>query len=314
MKPDVTVVIPFLNEAENIPELHGALEAYAADAPFRLEVVFVDDGSTDGSGSAVAALCPAHYEAKLVRLSRNFGSHAAIRAGLTVATGRYTTCIGADMQEPLSMVTAMYEKMQEGYGVVCVEKARVQVGLLERTFSHLYAGLIRKYAVSGMPKNGTNALMFSEKIRSELNAHVESDSSFFLQILNMGYKTALIQAEIGVRKNGVSKWTLAKKIKLFIDSFVAFSYMPIRLISVLGILFSVIGVLLAVAIVITKLVSPGALAAGWPTLISVLLIGFGMTNASLGILAEYLWRTLGVVRQRPVFLIDTVQTLSEKQE
>lgn len=314
MQPDVTIIVPFLNEEENIPELHAGLEAYAASVPFALEVVFVDDGSTDRSAQAISALKPVHYAAKLVRLSRNFGSHAALRAGLTVAAGRYTTSIGADMQEPLSMVTAMYDKILEGYDVVCVEKAKVQVGFGEKLFSHLYAGLIRRYAVPSMPQNGMNNQMFSQKVRDELNAHIEANSSLHLQILNMGFKTALIESEIGERKHGQSKWTLGKKIKLFIDSFVAFSYMPIRFISVFGILLSLIGFLYAIVIIIMKLADPAALSAGWPTLISIVLIGFGITNVSLGIVAEYLWRTLDAARNRPVFLIDTVTELDPAEE
>ena len=146
--------------------------------------------------------------------------------------------------------------------------------------------------------------MFNAKIRDNLNRHIEANSSIFLQILNMGYRFTLITCNYKERAKGKSKWTLGKKVKLFIDSFVAFSFAPIRFISVLGILLAVLGFLFGLSVVIIRLFHLYPLSLGWPTLVSVLTIGFGITNISLGIIAEYLWRTLDAARDRPVFLID----------
>ena len=107
------------------------------------------------------------------------------------------------------------------------------------------------------------------------------------------------------RKIGKSKWTISKKIKMLIDSFVAFSYAPIRLVSIVGFLFFIFGIIWTVYIVSRKLIY-NDIASGWPMLTSILLIGFGITNIGLGIIAEYLWRTLDASRKRPVFIIDEV--------
>jgi dolichol-phosphate mannosyltransferase len=121
----------------------------------------------------------------------------------------------------------------------------------------------------------------------------------------MGFKQTSISYKKRERKTGVSKWTISKKIKLFIDSFVAFSYAPIRMVTIVGISMFIIGFLWTIYIVVRTLLYHN-LASGWPALVSILMIGFGITNISLGIIAEYLWRTLDASRKRPVFIIDKI--------
>ena len=114
------------------------------------------------------------------------------------------------------------------------------------------------------------------------------------------------------RAAGKTKWTLSKKIKLVIDSFIAFSYAPIRFVTYAGILFFIIGIAWTVYITTRKIIF-NDLASGWPMLTSILFLGFGLTNISLGIIAEYLWRTLDVSRHRPVFVIDEIIELGSEE-
>ena len=169
----------------------------------------------------------------------------------------------------------------------------------------MYASLMKKYAVSTFPRNGFDIVLFTKKVADYLNSNIEANSSIFLQILILGFKQISISYEKQVRKKGKSKWTLKKKVKLFIDSFVAFSYAPIRFVTLFGVLFFVIGFIWTIYIVLREIII-GDLNGGWPTLLSILLIGFGITNISLGIIAEYLWRTLDSTRKRPVFIIDKI--------
>jgi dolichol-phosphate mannosyltransferase len=150
--------------------------------------------------------------------------------------------------------------------------------------------------------------MFNKKVATQVKNNVEANSSIFLQILGMGFRQASISYKKRERKTGVSKWTMAKKVKLFIDSFVAFSYAPIRLVTIIGISMFLIGSLWTLYIILRTLIYHN-LASGWPALVSILMIGFGITNISLGIIAEYLWRTLDASRKRPVFIIDKIVEL-----
>ena len=129
-----------------------------------------------------------------------------------------------------------------------------------------------------------------------------------LQVLNLGFRQDFIEYQKVSRKAGKSKWTLAKKIKLLIDSFVAFSFAPIRMVSMVGIFFFFTGILWTLYIMFRKIFF-NDLEPGWPALVSILMIGFGITNISLGIIAEYLWRTLDASRKRPVFIIDDIKEI-----
>ena len=173
---------------------------------------------------------------------------------------------------------------------------------------------MRKYAVKEFESGGINSIMMNQKMLDALNQNIESNSSIVLQILSYGYKHITISLEYHARSGGKSKWTLSKKIKLFIDSFVAFSFTPIRLVSLTGIVMFLIGCIIGAVAIINKLVNP-LVPIGYSTIASILALGFGITNISLGIIAEYLWRTYDAARKRPVFLIsDVIDVISENNE
>jgi glycosyltransferase involved in cell wall biosynthesis len=310
MTTDISVIIPFLNEEDNINDLCNTLEDYAKDKEFRLEIVFVDDGSIDRSVMLLKQYDFKYTKAKIITLSRNFGSHAAIRAGVLKSSSDICVFFSADLQEPVSLIGNVYEKLKEGYDLVSIQKREVKVSFGEKLFSRAYAKLIRKYAVKNFPLGGLNNIMFNKKVKDVLNAYIESNSSIFLQIMNMGFKMSIVDMDYNSRNKGESKWTLDKKIKMFIDSFVAFSFFPIRMVSVLGIIMSLLGLLFSFGILVIKLFHIIPLALGYPTLITVILFGFGITNISLGIIAEYLWRAYDSARGRAVFIINEEITVN----
>lgn len=305
MLPVISIVVPFLNEEENLHEFCEAYDSYAAKKTFNIEVVFVDDGSNDGSCSVIVNYPFHNISVKLVRLSKNFGAHAAIRAGLCEITGDYAMLAFADMPEPLSFIEQLISEINKGYDILYT----IRSGYKSTAFSKLYSRLMKQFAVREFPTGGTSNFFAARKVIDTFVLHPESNSSVFLQLLDMGYHQKFVECEYTDRAHGVSKWTLQKKMKLFIDSFVAFSYTPLRVISLGGMLLFTLGSLYALYIMVVKLFSLYPLDAGFPTLISVLLIGFGITNFSLGIISEYLWRTLDASRGRPVFIVSDVAVL-----
>ena len=307
--PDITIIIPFLNEEDNVPNLgSGLINFIESNKDILFEIVLVNDGSTDHS---VEAIRQTRFPAatKLISFSQNFGSHAALRAGILHARGAYITFLYADLQDPVENIVNMFRKAKDGNDIVWANRADTKNSFFERQFSKLYSRLMRNYVNRKYPSKGFDVVMFNNKVKEAVNKNIENNSSVFLQILNMGFKQDFIEYQKLPRQAGKSKWTFAKKIKLLIDSFVAFSYAPIRLVSMIGILFFIGGILWTSYIVFRKLVF-NDLAAGWPALISILMIGFGITNISLGIIAEYLWRTLDASRKRPVFIIDEIIELN----
>ena len=304
--PEITILIPFLNESENIERLVLKLsDFFTNDFKISTEVIFIDDGSQDNSVALLKAQNHQGYEAKIIKLSKNYGSHAALRAGTRIASGNWITTVYADLQDPLSVIKELYQSCQNGYQITWGGRKSTQAGIFEKLFSNFYAFLMRKFAFPNYPKKNFDILMFGKKVAEELNKNIEANSSFFLQVFSMGFSQTFVSYKKEERQAGKSKWTLSKKFKLLIDSFVAFSYFPIRMVSVMGIVFFTLGTLWTMYIVSRELLV-GDLETGWPALISILMIGFGVTNIGLGIVAEYLWRTLDASRHRPVFIIEEV--------
>jgi dolichol-phosphate mannosyltransferase len=311
----VSVIIPLLNEADNIDYLIDQLNGYfLKNDRLKAEIIFVNDGSQDDTVAKLKAAEHIAYQAKVIGFSKNFGSHAALRAGIQVATGEYITFMYADLQDPLELIYSLFKEIDAQQAEICwAFRDASDVSKTERVFSKAYAFLMQRYAVPNFPKNGFDIVMFSKKVQACMNQNVESNSSVFIQILSLGYKQAAVRYTKKTRLHGKSKWTVSKKIKLLIDSFVAFSFAPIRLVSLVGVLFFTSGILWTGYIIFRKMVFDD-LESGWPALISILMVGFGITNISLGIIAEYLWRTLDASRKRPVFVIDEISELNRIEE
>lgn len=311
MNKGISIIIPIYNEEEGIPALVEELNKFFNNIRNTfIEIIFINDGSSDNSFKILQQQSFKNYSIQIISLSQNYGSHAALRAGISKAKYEHITFMYADLQDPLELIYQMYEQSNRGFDIVWATRASINNSFFEILFSQGYAKLMQKFAFPNFPDNGFDIVMFNQKIKQELNQNIESNSSIFLQILGMGFSQVSISYDKKERKIGKSKWTISKKIKLMIDSFVAFSYAPIRFVSLIGFLFFTIGIIWTFYIIGRKILVDD-LASGWPMLTSILLLGFGITNISLGIIAEYLWRTLDASRKRPVFIIDEIIELNK---
>ncbi|MGL4483855.1 MAG: glycosyltransferase [Anaerovoracaceae bacterium] len=306
---DISVIIPVYNEEENIQTLVKTLDEYLANQKFKTEVVFVDDGSTDNSVSSLKKANFNNAEKKIVKLSKNFGAHAALRAGIQNVDSDNCVFYYMDMSNDVSVIGELYELLKEGNELAYVERIDYKGSLGSKIFTKL----VNKFIASDFPESGVTSVAFGKKIKDALNQHIEKNSSLFFQIFRLGFKKAGIKRKINEREIGTSKWTLSKKMNLFIDSFVMFSNAPIRFVSILGFIFAFIGILAALFTLIIKVFDLFTLSAGWPTLISVIMIGFGVTNLSLGVISEYLVRTLEAAQDRPVFIVDELIEFTNKE-
>lgn len=311
----ISIVVPFLNEYEGIELFCSELDKYAKENKRKIELIFVDDGSTDSTGDKIKAYSFMYiFKVRLVTLSKNFGSHSAIRAGVAQATFDICTWMGSDLQEPIEFIEESCTAIEGGYDAVYVEKKSVDVTALNRGFSKIYSAMMRKYAVKNYSSGGISNIVFNRTIIDFLNKYPESNSSIMLQIMDAGFKNKTISLDYKERATGVSKWTLSKKIKLFIDSFVSFSFMPIRLVSFVGFFLFLFGIGIGIWVIVAKIITPSSVIAGYPTLACLISMGFGVTNISLGIIAEYLWRAYDAARQRPTFVISETEVLKDDKE
>ncbi len=305
-KFDLAIVIPFLNESENIDRLLRALDSSLENIPEKVQVIFVDDGSQDNSVELLCAYKPKAYSRKIVKLSKNFGSHAAIRAGLLNSDADYSTFLAADLQEdPLSAIQFYRVCVSKDVDILMLYRKTYNTSIFVKIFSAIYTFLLRILVSKDFPNKNISNFFICNKVVKVLNQNIIRNSSIFLQIYFLGFKKEFLPYEQSVRAAGKSKWTFSMKLKLLIDSLISFSYVPLRMITVIGFLLFFLGFAYIVIILISALTNP-VIQSGWPTLMSILLMGFGFTNIALGITSEYLWRILDNSKQSPVFLIDDI--------
>ena len=299
----LSIVIPVYYSAETLMDCYVDLRDTVLQCLEHYELILVDDGSGDNSWEICKEIADRDDNVRLIKLSRNFGSHAACYAGLTICTGDCAAIKSADCQEPSSLILDMFESWKQGNRVVLAIREGREEHFYQRLFANLYYGLVRKYVSKDMPKAGFDCYLVDRRAIEALKLLDERNSAITLQVLWTGFKTALVPYTRIARQKGKSRWTLSKKIKLFLDSFVSFSPAPVRFVEWLGVLFAAASVIWGVVLIILRL--SGAInVAGWTTLMVIVLFSSGIIMLSLGILGEYIWRTLDVAQNRPVYIIE----------
>lgn len=302
-----SIIIPVyyneLNLPDTIPQLLG-LSKELTDT--RLELVFVNDGSGDRSLEVLLYFQANHPETiSVVNLTRNFGSMAAIQAGFTVATGDCVGMISADLQDPPELFLDMLRHWQNGSkAIFAVRQDREETGF-QKLFSNSYYSLIRRLAIKDYPDGGFDFFLVDRQVIEELIKIQEKNTNIMTLIYWLGHKPILIPYIRRTRKKGRSRWTLAKKIKLFIDTFVAFSYFPIRALSLIGLLVAIGSFFYGLFILFYWLFFEIPVQ-GYVPIMLVITFTSGIQMTMLGVLGEYLWRTLDEVRRRPPYVIDEV--------
>ena len=299
----LSIIIPVYFNADTLMDCYNDLKEKVFNLIDNYEIILVDDGSGDNSWEICKEIAANDKNVRLIKLSRNFGSHAACYAGLAASTGNCATVKSADCQEPSSLIIDMYESWKQGNRVVLAVRQGREEGFSQRIFANTYYGLVRKFVSKKMPKTGFDCYLLDRRVIEALKLLDERNSAITLQILWAGFKTSIVSYTRLARQKGKSRWTLSKKVKLILDSFVSFSSTPVRFVEWLGVLFATGSVIWGIILLITKL-SGKIEVTGWTTLMLVSLFSSGVIMLSLGILGEYIWRTLDVAQNRPVYFIE----------
>jgi polyisoprenyl-phosphate glycosyltransferase len=307
----ISVVIPAFNEGSSVADTCTIVTEELMKFTQSFEIIFVDDGSSDNTFSFLKEIAEKDARIKVIRLLNNSGSHIAIRLGLSYAKGDCACFIACDLQEPPSLICQMKVKLSGEYDIVWAVRNSREDSFFSVFFAKIFYWLARKIVSTNIPPSGASMFIVSSKVLEVLKKYNERNLTLEGLFATMGFKSTYIYYDRQERLIGKSKWTVSKKFKLFIDFFVAYSYFPIRFVSVMGILFSLFGFLWTIYI-LARQIFVGDLTSGWPALTSILLIGFGITNISLGIIAEYLWRTLDETRKRPNFIVDKTINITDE--
>jgi dolichol-phosphate mannosyltransferase len=287
--------------------MYDALCAAASAEPtVDWEFLFVEDGSTDDTFALLEDLNRTDPRFKVVRLSRNYGSHAGAAAGLQFASGDAAVIMAGDLQDHPREIPRFLAKWREGFHVVRGVRATRQDGWTTRIMANAFATLIRHIALPNYPSTGTGSFcLLDRKVVDALNLFPEHNRLTSGLILLAGFNQTQIEYDRIARDSGASKWPLRRKIDLTISTIVAFSSVPIRLTSLLGIVIATLSFIYAGFLIVDTLLY-GRAVEGWATII-VLMLGLGgLQLFVLGMLGEYLWRVSDEVRRRPLFLVQEV--------
>ena len=281
---------------EKIKSLFGA-----ALAGLEYEIIFVDDGSDDGSLKEILAVRNCDQNVKAITFTRNFGQMAAMLAGFKEAGGDAVINISADMQDPIELIPQMIHKWQEGAEIVICYRTDRSDTLSAKLFSYVAYGALR-LSVPQIPPGGFDFVLMDRKALNEFNSIDVRNRFFQGDLLWTGYRTSFIPYVRLKRTIGKSQYNFAKKLKNFIDAFLDASYLPIRFISSVGIILSILGVIYSLTIVYSWL-RGGTPFSGWaPIMIAMLIIG-GLIMVMLGVIGEYIWRIYDEVRKKPNYII-----------
>ncbi len=302
----LSIVIPVYYNSDTLEALYEDLNEKVLPKLEDYEIVCVDDGSGDNSWEVMNKLRERDPKVRCVRLSRNFGEHSAILAGLSVCTGDCAVTKQADLQEDSTLILEMLESWKKGNKVVLAARQSRKENPIKVFFANRYYALVRKMVNPNMPSGGCDCYLVDRKAIEVLKLMDEKNSSLTLQVMWIGFQTDVIYFVRQDREVGKGRWTLSKKIKLVMDSILSFSYQPLRMMMGLGVIFNLFALILLISVLVEKF-TVGTPVDGWASLMCVVLLGFGVLMIMLGCIGEYVWRALDASRKRPPFIIDEIR-------
>lgn len=306
---DYSIIIPVFNNEGSIAKLLEILhnKIISSQINYSFELIIIDDGSTDKSFHEILKL-KENYTTPitLIKFTRNFGQLSAILAGYQQAKGKYVFNISADLQDPPELMNQMIDfQVKENYEIVICTRIEREENAFRRYTSAIFYKLIKLLSFNDMPAGGFDYVLLSEKVKETILKSKEVNPFWQGQILWTGYKVKFIPYKRLKRTEGKSGWSFSKKIKYLIDGLLSYSYLPIRLMAILGLIVALIGFLYALFIIIIKIFGNVPFK-GWAPIMVLVLVLSGIQMLMLGIIGEYLWRTLDQVRGRPHFIIEQV--------
>ena len=298
----VSVVIPVFNEAEVFEELYQRLNAALLPVVDNVEYIFIDDGSTDDTASKVQKLSQTDPHVKGIELSRNFGQQAAVTAGLSFATGDAVVLMDADLQDPPEIIPGMLERLAEGYDVVFARRVNRKEGVAKRAAFKLFYKLLRMSARGRIPMDAGLFCAMNQSVADQMRAFGEKNR--FLPGLRAwaGFRQSAIDVERGERYDQEPRVSWRGLARLAMDAIFSFSYLPLRIVTLLGFIAAIPSFVYMLFVLYAKLFTAKAIP-GWASTLSAVLLLGGLQLISLGIIGEYIGRIYDEVKNRPIFIV-----------
>lgn len=307
--PKLSIVIPCYQAEQNIPITIDVVLKNEKNFPeeVEFEYILVDDGSTDETFKEMMKFHERDPQKfKIVKLSRNFGANNASMAGLQRTSGDCVSLLAVDLQDPPELIAKMYGYWQQGIKLIIANREDRKDSFVKNFFAGIYHFVMRLIFPTKVPKGGFDLVLFDRQVCDELIGLEEKNAYLPYLWMWLGYDYVSIPYTRRKREVGRSMWTVPKQIKAFIDSVVAFSYLPIRLISIVGMVLGFLAIGYVANILYYKLTGGAEIVDGWASLMVVLLVVSCFQMIALGVIGEYVWRALDSSRKRPNFIVDKV--------
>lgn len=303
--PEISVVIPLFNEATTLEALHKRLSMTLQSVGQKHEIIYVDDGSTDGTNEVLRQIRERHPTIKVIVFNRNYGQHAAVIAGFERAQGAVVVTLDGDLQNPPEEIPKLLEKLSEGHDVVGGWRSDRDDPLVRRILSFLINRVTSLIVGVRMRDYGCMLRAYRRSVVEQVCGAREA-SSFIPALANsFAGSVAEIPVAHAPRQSGRSKYTPFRLLRLNFDLLTGFSLLPIQLVGLAGILISILGVAFALFLLIRRFVV-GPEVEGVFTLFAILFFFVGLQVLALGLIGEYIGRIYMEVRHRPRYVIKEI--------
>jgi dolichol-phosphate mannosyltransferase len=305
-KPIISIVVPVLNEEDNVEPLHEALTTVMADLAdrYEYEILFTDNHSTDKTFSKLEAIVAADHRVRALRFSKNFGFQKSILTGYLHATGDAVIEIDADMQDPPELIPEFIEKWEQGYHVVYGVRRTRQEGFLSQKARRLFYRLIDALSDDHLPHDAGDFRLVSRQV-VDLIREVDDYHPYLRGLIaSFGFEQVGIPYDRSARASGESKFSFGQLTSLAVDGILQHSVIPLRIASITGLVLALIMVLVIVGYAIGRIFFGQEWPAGFATTTVLLLLGIVLNALFLGIIGEYLGRIYQQVKKRPITIIE----------
>ena len=302
----LSVIVPCYNEEENVPYFYEELmklTPFFEEKKLDLELIYVDDGSKDGTVSEVKKLNEKDDRVKLVSFSRNFGKEAAIYAGFSKSKGDYVVMMDADLQDPPSLLPKMFHYIEEGYDSVATRRvSRKGEPVIRSFFARLFYKLINKISKTDIVDGARDYRLMTRQVVDAILS-IGEYNRFSKGIFGwVGFNTKWVEYENVERTKGETKWSFWGLFLYSIEGIIAFSTAPLAFASIMGVLFCVIAFVIIITIIVRSLFCQDP-TSGWPSLVCIISMVSGVQLLCLGILGQYMSKTYLEVKHRPIYLV-----------
>lgn len=311
---NISVVVPAYNEKGNIKNtVEELLSVFKSISEIdKFEIIVVDDHSSDNTFEVIKNINDPKI--KCLRLSRRCGSHIALRAGVKESIGDVILCVSADGQDDPSCLKKMLDKWRSGNKIIwAFRRNRENEPWYIKKPARLFYKLldyINRDAANSIDLSRADFCLLDRVVVNALNKCPEKNTSFFGLISWLGFKQDFVEYQRRIRRCGSSKWNLISRIRLALDWLIAFSGLPLKLISITGITVASFGFLYSIYIIINAI--KGIPIPGWASIMVVILVIGGIQMIMLGVIGEYLWRNIEESRKRPLYFIEKDTSLEER--